>query len=439
MKKIAIIGGGFGGLGAAYQLAQSRRDVEVHIFERSAELGGLAGSFPVGGSYLEQYYHHMFPDYHDIIGLCKDLGIGDNIFFKKAASGSFVNGKLYPFNSVIDVLQFTPLSFFDRLRLGFGIAYLRLTKNWKKFENITAAEWLKKYFGQRVYEIMWRPLLEGKFGECAEQVSMVWFWSRIWERPMQFGYIRGGFKALTDALGKRLKNLGVHIHFKAGVTLFEHDSAGKFIVNVSDTNEIFDAVVVAATPMVFLRISPWLPESYRAGLTQLRYSGTISLVLTLGRSFSPYYWLNIQDLSLPILAVVEHTNFVGQEHYGGNHLLYVAKYIDPESALYRMPDAELLELYLASLEKINPAFDRSWVKDWKLFRAPATQPIVKAGYQHMRPRIKTPVLNLYFVSMSHIYPWDRGTERSFRLGKEAGDIIIRELGRDVMDDKSNFL
>src|SRR3989338_7029725 len=425
-KRIAIIGGGFAGLGAAWELSR-RRDVEVHIFERSGELGGLAGAFSVGGSYLEQYYHHMFPDYHDLVGLCGELGIGDKVFFKKAASGSFVGGSMYPISSPLDVLRFSPLSFFDRLRLGLGIAYLRLTKDWKKFENIPAAEWLKKYFGQRVYEVMWQPLLEGKFGEHAEKVSMTWFWSRAHERPWRFGYIQGGFKTLTDALGKRLEGLGVRMHLNAGVTRVAQDNAGQFIVDIAGKHELFNAVVVATTPMVFLRLAPWLPESYRRTLNQLRYCGTISLVLTLDRRFSPYYWLNIQDMSLPILAVVEHTNFVGPEHYGGNHLLYVAKYIDPESSLYRLLPDELLELYYSSLKKINPAFDRSWVKDWKLFRAPATQPIIKTGYQHIRPEIKTPIPNLYFVSMSHIYPWDRGTERSFRLGKTTGRIIENEV------------
>ncbi|MDO8558247.1 MAG: NAD(P)/FAD-dependent oxidoreductase [bacterium] len=424
-KRIAIIGGGFAGLGAAWELSR-RRDVEVHIFERSPELGGLAGAFPVGDSHLEQYYHHMFPEYHDLIELSRDLGLEDKVFFKKASSGSFVDGKMYPFSSAFDVLRFSPLAFVDRLRLGLGIAYLRFTKNWKKFENITASAWLKKFFGERIYEVMWRPLLVGKFGERADDVGMVWFWSRIYERPGRFGYIQGGFKTLTNALGKKLEGLGVRIHLNAGVTQFTKNETGKFIVSVAGSNEVFDAVLVAATPMVFLRLAPWLPETYCNALSQLKYCGTISVVLTLDRSYSPYYWLNIQDASLPVLAVVEHTNFVGPEHYGGNHLLYVAKYIDPESSLYRMPDADLLKLYFAALKKINPAFDEAWVKDQKIFRAPATQPIAKAGYQRIRPEIKTPIPNLYFVSMSHIYPWDRGTERSFCLGKEAAILMMRD-------------
>jgi len=426
MKRIAIIGGGFAGLGAAYHLAKCK-NVSLTLFERSADIGGLAGAFRVGDTYLEQYYHHLFPTYRDIIPLAKTLGIGNKLFFRKAASASFVEGNLYPFSSAFDVLRFSPLSFFDRLRLGFGIAYLKFITNWRRFENVSASSWLEQFFGNRIYHVVWKPLLVGKFGDYAEQISMAWFWSRIYERPAKFGYFEGGFKTLTDALKLHLTKQGIILNLEISVLGIEPQNDGRFIVQTKHNHETFDAVLVAATPKVFLQMVHQLPEQYTQKMKQLKYYGTVSLVLTLNKPFSPYYWINIQDSSLPFLAVVEHTNFVGPEHYENNHLLYVAKYLDSESELYRMPDTELFELYLSSLKKINPSFDRSWVKAWKLFRAPATQPITFVGYQHLRPTIKTPIPHLYFASMSHIYPWDRGTDHSFHLGKDAGAIIESEV------------
>ncbi len=42
------------------------------------------------------------------------------------------------------------------------------------------------------------------------------------------------------------------------------------------------------------------------------------------------YWLNIAH-DAPFGALIEHTNFVPKERYGGDHLLYVASYVQDES------------------------------------------------------------------------------------------------------------
>ena len=55
---VAVTGGGFCGLAAAYELG--RRGVRATVLERGAEVGGLAGSFAAGGERLEKFYHHWF-------------------------------------------------------------------------------------------------------------------------------------------------------------------------------------------------------------------------------------------------------------------------------------------------------------------------------------------------------------------------------------------
>ena len=61
-----------------------------------------------------------------------------------------------------------------------------------------------------------------------------------------------------------------------------------------------------------------------------RYLGVVCLVARVRRSVSPYYALNITDRSIPLTSVVETTHVVDPEHVGG-HLIYVPRYVRPES------------------------------------------------------------------------------------------------------------
>ena len=65
--------------------------------------------------------------------------------------------------------------------------------------------------GERVYQVVWEPLLQGKFGDLAEEVAAVWFWNKLKLRGGSRGkggeerlaYYRGGFTALADTLARR--------------------------------------------------------------------------------------------------------------------------------------------------------------------------------------------------------------------------------------------
>jgi len=74
MKNIAIIGAGFGGLSAAYDLI--RQGHQVTIYEASENVGGLAAGFkePHWDWSVEQYYHHWFASDKHILGLISELG-----------------------------------------------------------------------------------------------------------------------------------------------------------------------------------------------------------------------------------------------------------------------------------------------------------------------------------------------------------------------------
>lgn len=424
--KCAIIGGGMAGLGAAYELSKAGHDIV--LIERGEKLGGLAVSIEVNGTPLEAYYHHMFPTYHDMVEVAEEAGVGDAVFFKKARMGTFFDGTLFPFNGPFDLLRFTPLSFVNRIRTGLGLLYLKLIKNYERFEGMSATAWLKKIFGTQSYEVIWDPLLRSKFGDKVDEISMVWLWGRIYERPTTFGYFRGGFQVFVDAVEKKLSEYGAEIQKGVSVQDIQKQENGQFVVHTTDGEVTVDHVVVTTPPKPFASFaSSILPQEYKTMMERLDYHGAICAVLVLKKKLTDYYWININDKRFPFVVLVDHTNFVPASEYGGMHPLYMGKYLDTNDDMYKKTNEELLELFITKLKEINPAFDESWIEKKYIFKAPFAQPIVRTDHHTFKPEFKTPVPGLWWASMSHIYPWDRGVNHSLRCGREAGRYIMEQI------------
>jgi len=178
--RIAIIGAGFGGMAAAYDLKKAGH--EITIYESADYVGGLASGFkePHWDWFVEKFYHHWFQSDKDMLGLIKELGWDGKVLFPRPFTVLLHNGKWYPFDSILRALLFPGLGFgLDKIRFGFVGLYLRLTNNWRALEKYTADEWMRKYAGRHVYEKMWKPLLVGKFGPYFDQVNMAWMWARL--------------------------------------------------------------------------------------------------------------------------------------------------------------------------------------------------------------------------------------------------------------------
>ena len=82
----------------------------------------------------------------------------------------------------MDLIMFKPLKLRNRIRAGMVVLYLQYLKNWKQLTNITALEWLEKYAGKEVTEVLWKPQLKGKFDKYHDKVTMCWLWGRIKQR-----------------------------------------------------------------------------------------------------------------------------------------------------------------------------------------------------------------------------------------------------------------
>lgn len=431
--RVVIVGGGFTGLAAAYELAQG--GVPVTVLEAESEVGGLASSFDVGGEQLERFYHHWFISDVDALQLIEELNLSDRLEVNRSHTGVYYANNFFKLSTPWDVLNFTPLSIVDRIRLGLLAVRVRRIKDWKTLEGRSAQEWLRELCGENVCRVVWQPLLEGKFGPYANQVSAVWFWNKLKLRGGSRGkggeerlaYLRGGFAVLAERLAQRVRELGGQIELNSKVSRI-HPKDGAWLTTTTEAVIKSDHVVATtALPLVADMVRGWASDEYVKSLERIRYLGNVCLVLELDRSLSNTYWLNVNDPSFPFVGVIEHTNFVRSGSYGGRHIVYLSKYLSHSDPLFSMESDELLDYALPYLRKMFPKMKRDWVMRHRLWKARWSQPLVEKHYGRLIPPKQGPLKGLHICSMAQIYPEDRGTNYAIREGRQLGKHLCSEI------------
>jgi len=402
---VGIVGGGILGMTAALRLAQA--GVCVALYERSEDLGGLVGTFPLGEHRVDRFYHVILPTDHRVIGLAEELGLGDRFRFRPTKVGFYGQGRLFSMTSPREFLTFPILRPRDRVRLAAFVARCQLKKDYADLDDRPLLDWLRQLCGRGVVERLWEPLLDSKFDGVYDDLPATYIWAR--SRRMSttrdkrgnevMGWLEGGYQTLIDALEREIRRLGGEVHAGTAVQRIAGTDGVTGLV-VGDRFRPFDHVLCTLVPPQARRL---LPARVAVSTPDhCRYLGVICLVLRTRRSVSPYYHLNITDRSVPLTTVVETTHVVDPEAVGGS-LLYVSKYVDPGHPDQDRPADEVAEKYLAHARRIFPDLAEDDILDSSLQRARITEPVHLLGGEKRLPDM-FPAPGLALASTAHVYP-----------------------------------
>lgn len=423
--KIGIIGAGFTGLTAGLRLSQKGN--EVVMFETQDRPGGLASGFKSDKWkwQLEKYYHHLFTSDKAVRKIAEE--IDQDIVYKKTTTSTYLNGKIFRLDSPLQLLKFNPLSFFDRLRTGVTLFYLKVTPFWKILEKTTAQKFLTRSMGSFAWNTLWKPLLKGKFGSFSGGIPASWFWARIKKRSSSLGYPKGGFGSFAEKFISCIKKNGGQIFYQTKVEQIIKESK-KIVVETNDGLYKFDKVICTLPTPNFVKIAKGLGEDYIKTLLPLKFMGMVNLVLSLNRQYfsDGTYWLNVADKTFPFLGVVEHTNFADKGNYNGETILYIGNYLPYGHSYFNKSAKELLEIFTPYLQKISPDFNKSHVNNLWVFKTPYAQPIFSLNYSKKVPGFVTPIKGLFLANIQQVYPWDRGTNYAVETGEKIAKLVDQD-------------
>ena len=259
-----------------------------------------------------------------MVQLIREVGLEEHMGWFESKVGLFHGGRVWPFSSPLDLLRFSPLSFGQRLRVGFWTFLLQKTRNWRKFEDVTARDWIIGHMGDDAYRVIWEPLLRGKFGDSYNQVGMAWLWSKFrlrvasrgkaWQKE-RLGYPLCSFGEVFDAVARRIREQGGRVHTGATVEQVEVSNGRATGLTISSAEFFretrqYDAVIATTPSYIFPSLVDGLAPAYVEHLRSTRYLSAVLIVLALNEPLSDVYWMNIADRTMPFLGIIEHTNMI---------------------------------------------------------------------------------------------------------------------------------
>ena len=392
--KIGIIGGGLMGLALTHSF--SRDGHSVTVFEREKQLGGLATYHNYGQFYWDRFYHVILPTDQQLVRFLQEIGLADRLRWARTLTGFYVDEKFHSMSTALEFLRFPPVSLLGKVRLALTILYCARINNWQRLEKIPVADWLRKLGGKSTYEKIWKPMLLAKLGENYRRVSAVFIWSYIKRmfsardgsaQKEHLGHVAGGYRTVFDRLQNLIEAAGGTIRTDVAVKRVSPRHEGGLWIEHGEQVEHFDKVIFTSPVNVLRQVAaPALIRLDDRG-NQVEYLGVICMVLVTRKPLVPYYIVNIADQRIPFTGIIGMSNLVRPEETAGLHITFLPKYVDSNSAMLRLPETELKDMFFAGLKLMFPDLEVKDIESVHINRAMKVQPLQVLEYSKLVPQV----------------------------------------------------
>jgi protoporphyrinogen oxidase len=419
-KKFVVLGAGPMGLMCALELLKQGH--EVDLYERDDRIGGMSATFNFDGLEIERYYHFICKPDKAMFELLDELGISDTLRWTETKMGFYYDGKLYKWGTPFALLGFDRLDMISKFRYALHVMYTKSIRNWRPLDKVVATKWLRKWLGQRAYDVLWKSLFELKFYEYTEDLSAAWIGTRIKRVALSrkslmqetLGYLEGGSATLLKEMQKVIEGRGGRIHLRSGIDRVAVKDGRVTGIVVAGKEIPCDAVLSTAPIQYVPRLVPDLPADFRARVEAIKNIPVACVILKLKQPLSENFWMNINDPGMDIPGVIEYSNL----YKVGSTIVYAPFYMPKTHPRWALSNDELIDKVLSYLPKLNPAFRPEWVLAKHCHRYDFAQTICPPGFYDTLPSMQTPVRGFFMADTSYYYPEDRSICESVKVGKE---------------------
>jgi protoporphyrinogen oxidase len=425
MARVVVIGAGPMGLAAAHRAVTLGHDVA--LVEASDEPGGMAAHFDFGGLSIERFYHFVCKTDAPTFALMAELGIADKMRWKPTSMGYFIKGKVHPWGDPIALLRFPHLDLVSKLRTGLQMFLATKRRSFASIEHLTARQWLEAGAGKRVYDTLWKRLMELKFYELADEISASWIATRVRRignsrRSIfqeELGYIEGGSQTLVRALVEAFAAKGGRLHLASPAARVETEAGA--VTGVTAGNRFFPAdAAISTVPIPLIgRLVPDLPPDWQARYAAIRSVGVVCVIFKLKRSVTGNFWLNIADPEIDIPGLVEFSRLRPLDPT----IVYVPYYMPVTQPKWEWTDRQFVDEAFGYIRRVNPAIVEDDLIDVAVGRLRHAQPVCEPNFHDKLPPVQTPISGLQIADTCFYYPEDRGIAESIRYGRMMAESV----------------
>jgi protoporphyrinogen oxidase len=386
----------------------------------------MTASFDFSGLSIERYYHFICANDQPHFDMIKEMGIEDKLKWTETKMGYFYNGNLFDWGNPIALLKFPELGLISKFRYGLHAFISTKRTDWSKLDKVEASAWIRRWVGDKAYNVLWKSLFDLKFYDYANNLSAAWIWTRIKRigtsrsslMKEKLGYLEGGSEILLLAMQKRIEELGGKVRLSTPVSKIVIKNGIFSGVEINSKIQEFESVFCTAPLPYVSRLIPDLPEVLKRQYDDLKNIAVVCLIVKLKKAVTKNFWLNINDERMDIPGIVEYTNLYPMD----NHIVYVPYYMPGEHPKYADSDDIFKSKVKKYLKLINTGLTDDDFIDIHVSRYRYAQPICDPDFLSKLPPVKLPINGLYVADTSHYYPEDRGVSESIRFGIDMANL-----------------
>ena len=299
--------------------------------------------------------------------------------------------------------------------------YTKGIKDWSALDKVRATDWIRRWVGERAYNVLWKSLFDLKFYEYTEDLSAAWIGTRIKRVALSrrnlfqetMGYLEGGSTTLLKQMEKFIIDRGGRIHLNAGIDRIVSENDRVRGVVVAGAEYAFDGVLSTAPIQYVPRLAPDLPQEFADRINAIKNIPVACVILKLKHPLSENFWMNINDPSIEIPGVIEYSNLNPM----GQAIVYAPFYMPKTNPKWSYSNESLINEVVGYLGKINSEFSSDWILATHCHRYEFAQTICPPGFQGMLPPMRTPLQGLYMADTSYYYPEDRSVSESINTAQ----------------------
>lgn len=423
-NKIAIVGAGPAGMGCAYTLAKAGQPSVV--IEKDNVPGGLCRTVNFHGYLFDIGGHRFISRSKEINELWHQI-MGDDMLTVKRLSRIYYREKFFKY----------PLSFFNTFwnlnpveSFLCVVSYLKC-KYLKRRDDNTFEGWIINRFGEKLYNIFFKPYTEKIWAMACRDISADWAKQRIRGLSLKVALQRAIFrikkntpKTLSEEFlypgtgpgefYKRLKDLtlslGGQFEFGKILTGIKHDGKKIVSIEIQDAwggkkelavDYLFSSIPL---PVLIKLLTPRPAEDIvsSAGKLNFRSLLVVNIILDKENIFSDQ-WIYIHSPKVKMGRIQNYKNWSPAMVVDPKKTSLGLEYFCTESDdIWRMNDIDLIGYATEELEKIGIAYRKDLINGF-VVRCSDVYPVYSLDYeQHID------IIRAYLTEFSNLQTIGRG-------------------------------